>query len=75
MLLGMLEAMGIPADLVEFSMSSGQGTDYRNAARTVLRELRGELVAAQERCTDGTTKAHLEDMLVEVEEMLGRKGQ
>ncbi len=66
MLLQMIAAMGIPADLLDMLMSSGQGTDFRNAARTVLRELRGELIAALERVTDPTTNAHLHDLIHEV---------
>ena len=70
MLLGLLEGMGIPAEMVEFMLSTGQGTDFRSAARLMLRELRGELAAAQERAAEITTRAHLEDMLQEVELIL-----
>lgn len=70
MLTQMLGAMGMPPELVEMLMTSGQGTDFRNAARTVLRELHGELHAALERVSELTTKAHLEDLAQEVEEIL-----
>ena len=70
MLLGLLEGMGIPAEMVEFMLSTGQGTDFRSAARLMLRELRGELAAAQERAAEITTRAHREDMLQEVELIL-----
>jgi hypothetical protein len=69
-LIMMLEVFGIPAEMADYMLSSGQGTDFRNAARTVLRELRGELTAALERVTDMTTKAHLEDLLQEVKQIL-----
>ena len=74
-ILKMLETLGIPKDQLEFSMSSGQGTDFRNAARTVLRILRGELVTALKNCSDITTKAHLEDLLSEADESLGMRNE
>ncbi len=45
MLLAMMGALGIPDETLDYMLSSGQGTDFRNAARTMLRELRGELTA------------------------------
>ncbi|MFN2139945.1 MAG: zinc-dependent metalloprotease [Candidatus Promineifilaceae bacterium] len=70
MLLQMIEAFGFPSEMAEYMLSSGQGTDFRNASRVMLRQLRGELAAALERVSDMTTKAHLEDLLQEVDQML-----
>ena len=70
MLIRMLMEIGTPPEVADYLLSSGQGTDFRNAARTTLRELRGELTAALERVTDSTTKAHLEDLQQEVEQIL-----
>jgi hypothetical protein len=70
MLIQMLGAFGIPPEMAEYMLSSGQGTDFRNAVRMLLRELRGELTAILEHVTDMTTKAHLEDLLQEVELIL-----
>ena len=71
MMAAMLGGLGLPGDLLDFITSSGQGTDFRNAARMSLRELRGELSSCLERVTDTTTRAHLEDLLQEVEQILG----
>jgi hypothetical protein len=69
-LIGMMGAFGVPPEIVDYMLSSGQGTDFRNAARVMLRELGGELTAAVERAGDPTTKAHFEDLLLEVEQIL-----
>ena len=69
-LIQMLGAFGLPPEMAEYLLSSGQGTDFRNVVRMMLRELRGELSAALERVTDMTTKAHLEDLLQEVDFIL-----
>ncbi len=74
MLESMLGALGMPVDVMEFALSKGQGTDLRNAARSALRGLRGEIAAALERVRDGTTKAHLEDLQIEVVRILEGNG-
>jgi len=69
-LIELMKAFGLPPEMAEYMLSSGQGTDFRNVVRMMLRELRGELTAALERVADLTTKAHLEDLLQEVELIL-----
>jgi hypothetical protein len=70
MMLQFMEVLSGSAEMAEYILSSGQGTDFRNAARMVLRDLQGDLTAALERVSDMTTKAHLEDLSQEVEQIL-----
>jgi hypothetical protein len=70
MLMQMMVVFGGSAELAEYLLSSGQGTDFRNAARMVLRDLQGDLTAAQARVSDMATKSHLDDLLQEVEQIL-----
>ena len=72
-LMMLMGGFGMPHELLEYLLSSGQGTDFRNAARPMLRELQGEITAALPRVTDMTTKAHLEDLLLETERILNVK--
>ena len=69
-ILAFASGMGIPSEILDYMVSTGQGTDFRSAARLMLRGLRGELAAAVERSGDATTRAHIEDLLQEVELIL-----